>query len=246
MRRFIMIFSLFLMMLSGCAKENASFDLNKSIETQLSYALETSIHDNWYGKRYYSYYKEPSVGRLDANEVSDLFIYDGVRFIMTLNTENVVNEVYYNQVADTYEDETGLTVMANGNGTYLDRSNTEQAYHWQVYEWDDACFVKMWTPCVTYYAFSNERTVPRLLRQMMVITRSVSVHQDEVLADYSKKENLTGTSKTLELFDSIAPESGSIEELFLDSTGTSQGTATDENTENEYHGRIDSDDAVLE
>lgn len=246
MRRCIVISALCVTLLSGCADKSVSFDLSGNIENELSNALESTIHDNWYGKRYYSYYKEPSVGRLDADEVSDLFVYDGARFIMTLNTESVLNNVYYQQTDTGAEDEWNLTVLAKGSGTYLDRANTERDYDWQVYEWNGERLVTMHTEYVIFYAFTNELTVPRLLRQMMIIARSVSVHQDEVLADYSKKENITGTSTTLELFDSIAPVSGSIEELFLDSTSSSSSASTDETAENEYHGRIDSDDAVLE
>jgi hypothetical protein len=191
---------------------------------------------------------EPSVGRIASNEVSNLFMYDNVRFVMNLNVSGIINRKYYEDVVPEMsgnipED----AVIASSVGEYRDFEDQVHEYSLRICKLNDQNFVFLRTGYMDFYSVTDQvNVIPDICGKMLQIAKSVKVNQDVILSAYSKKESIAYEGKTVKLFEDISPENGMIEELFVsgNSAGNSYANGFAEFVEEgqEYHGRIETDE----
>ena len=82
------------LLLSGCKVDHAK--IQNSITDELIKMTENEpIYYTTMEKPLYSYYLPKDVGRISSNELSSLFVKDGVKFIMNFNPNKVVIHDYY-------------------------------------------------------------------------------------------------------------------------------------------------------
>ena len=62
--------------------------LQKSSKTEIA---TTKSHV----KQYYSYYIQPSIGRRESTEISNVFVLNDDEFVMNLNVSSVIKNEYY-------------------------------------------------------------------------------------------------------------------------------------------------------
>lgn len=203
-----MMAALLCCILCGCA--GRTFGLQEKLNTALAAEQSYPVHQPSYNKKYYSYYIEPCVGRLDASASANLFAYDGSRFLMNINVPAVIG---------TQSAQTGVlsAPAASAAGTYTDLSGEEKEFSVQVYADSGRAVTVMRTAYMDFCGIGWMADAPELAGMMLRIARTVQVNQAEVAAEYSGRDLITYEGTTMQLFDYIAPESGSIEELFVDS-----------------------------
>jgi len=176
-----------------------------------------------YNKEYYSYYIEPSIGRLEADTTSNLFVVNGSQVLMRVNVSSVVNEKYYRS-ADSEDDPlASVGVIAESSGTYIDFLGDDYDYVVWLRKLDDRMVVQMNAGYMEFSSITYEEKAIEVASAMLEIARSVKVNKNEVLADYAISETINYVGKQVALFDEMAPESGTLEELFSESrSGTGQ------------------------
>lgn len=212
MKKVFFVLSL-LFVLCGCAKNTNSIQVN--LDQKIEAAMNLPADEPRYNHVYYRYYAEPSIGRIAGNITSNIFAYNGIRFIMNLNVPAIINRNYYTDHEMDFEGLKGLDPMAQTIGTYTDYTGHEHPYEVKLYQLKEEGITLFTSDYVDFYAVNVLADSPDLAYAMMRIARSVSYDEALILNDFSNVEKISNTRKKLELFQNIAPESGVIEELFM-------------------------------
>ena len=197
--------------LCGCAQ--AETDLNRALNTKLAQREAEPVPAPYYHKDFYGYYTEPCVGRISASETGNIFKYENCFIIMNLDVPAILRAEGSEQVSVSFS---GGNEKASVQGTYLDRSEQEHAYSVRISALGDSYYVFLQSDTMQFYAVCPQYTAASAAAQMLKIARSVEVNIPAVVARYQSSNGIEYAGETIELFDSITPENGSIEELFPD------------------------------
>jgi hypothetical protein len=163
----------------------------------------------------YSYYKEPSVGRISSEKTSNVFLMNGTKFAMNLKVSQIINSRYYRTV-ETASLPEGMSELAGFTGTVTDYQNSEHPYTIRLYSLGKEVYTYAESDQIEFFAISGALEALQLAEVMTFMARCVSVDQEMVIEAYSSRQNIDYSRKRLELFQNIAPENGAIEELFED------------------------------
>lgn len=212
MKRLISI--LLCMMITGCTKISGS--LQSRIEEQIAAAANAPIMPANNRKTFYSYYLDPSLGRISSTDTGNVFSLDGVSFVMNLDVAKIVNEKYYpDQSVDHASPAKGETA-AFAEGTVYDAYGNELNYQITVSECGAGLYL-LNGECgyMHFESVCDQNKAPAIAARMITISRSAEIQPSEVLAVYTRREGIDYTGTPVELFEDKAPENGSIEELLV-------------------------------
>lgn len=204
-----------MVLLTGCTL-HPTIDLQKTLEQNIAKVQKEKISLPSNNKPYYSYYIEPSIGRISSNGTSNVLLYDGNPFVMNLNITGLISTKYY-----TFDIEESLPfkkdkIVAKTKDNYVDIKNHEHAFIVNIYQIEDYYMTVFVSDTVDFYAITDLLTSAKISGVMLDIARSVAVKEDAVIADYYNQKTEVYEEEKIKLFDSIAPENGRIEELFDD------------------------------
>lgn len=204
--------------LMGCNPVSGSIE--ERLEQRLEETFSMSIPNAIYSHTYYSYYREPSIGRIRSDYTSNIFSYEGYHFVMNLLVPEIIHQTYYSSLEHGLTDSNGLSIQIEKTGTFSDRFSQEHPYTILVYPIKNLNVVYLCTDSIEFYSVVPEFVVPQIANEMMKIARTVQVDRSKVLADFSSQETIAYEKKKLELFQYVAPENGSVEELFVNNNST--------------------------
>ncbi len=229
MKRFIFgITMLSAVLLMGCVQAEGTYQ--EQLITRIEQAISGATAGPTYSHGIYSYYKEPSIGRVSSEQTSNIFVKDGVRFVMNLNVSAIVNEKYYENSASISTPQ-NMEVLAECTGTFADFMGQEHPFDIQLSRLEDQVFTSMKTDLLEFFSISNELEALQTAETMMRMARTVRVDNEAVIAAYSGRQEIDYVRKRLELFQNVVPENGRIEELF-EGNGNYAGVADDYNGDN--------------
>ena len=211
--------------LCGCAQ--AETDLNRALNTKLAEREAEPVPAPYYHKDYYAYYTEPCVGRISATQTGNIFMYQNSFIIMNLDVPAILRAEGSEQVSVSFS---GGSEKASAHGTFTDRSEQEHPYSVRISELGDSYYVFLQSDTMQFYAVCPQYSAAAIAGEMLKIARTVEVDRAAVTARYQSSNGIEYAGETIELFDSITPENGSIEELFPDPVVPGDFT---QNTENE-------------
>ena len=220
---------------TGCARLSGNYEdeLNRRIER----AVTCSVARPNYTHDIYTYYREPSIGRISSDETSNTFLMDDVKFVMNLRISSIINQKYYTDASDTTSLE-NMEKVAESSGTFNDYDGNEHPFRVTLYRLAENMYVYTVTDQVEFFAIANDLQALQAAEAMVRMARSIRVDQDAVIATYSGRQTIDYTRKRLELFQNIVPENGVIDELF-EGYGSYAGQA-----DGEYFGDNYNDDMV--
>ncbi|MBP3892152.1 MAG: hypothetical protein J6D29_08255 [Solobacterium sp.] len=219
MKKTILILFL-LSCLCGCTKVTST--MQAQLESKLNAMSLLDADAPIYNHRYYLYYKEPMIGKISSDITSNIFTYEGTRFVMNLNVPAIINNRYYPDGSAEIEGLKGLEPAAKHNGVLKDHLGEEHPYEVKIYELGKQEITVFSTDLVDFYAVNAEKNGPHLAGAMYRIARSLTVDKELILADFSNRKTISNVRKKLELFQNIAPESGVIDELFINHDAISE------------------------
>ena len=91
MKRIVCMLLCFCLM--GCSKITGS--LQNRLNTALSEAERAPVNAPNNRKTFYSYYLDPSLGRIYSTETGNVFSRGGRSFVMNLDIASIINDKYY-------------------------------------------------------------------------------------------------------------------------------------------------------
>ena len=211
MRRFLPALLASLLICAGCVNAEGTYQeqLNRRIETAITGATAGPT----FSHGIYSYYKEPSIGRITSEKTSSIFTENGVKFVMNLNVSAIVNAKYYDSIS-TLSMPQGMDVLAESQGTFADYNGEVHPFDITLYKLDNGVFTYIKTDQLEFFSISNELQALQTAETMMRMARTVRVDSDAVISTYSSRQEIDYVRKRLELFQNVVPENGAIEELF--------------------------------
>ncbi len=209
MRKFWIVLSI--LMLCGCSANPATLDtaltqkINKVIQQP---AL--CIADNH--KTLFSYYAEPSVGRMESTMTSNVFLVDGIEVVMNLDISTVINSKYYPDVLMNPKANGDEIVFISG---LLDACDGNQYdYAVSVYLLNNGKFyVDVQTHYVNFYSTVDYVMIDDVVVSMLKIARSVEVNESEIISYYSSKPTDEHQREKIDLFQQEIAENGRLDEL---------------------------------
>ncbi len=205
------------LLLSGCKVDHVK--IQDGITNELIKMTEYEpIYYTTMEKPLYSYYLPKDVGRISSNELSSLFVKDGIKFIMNFNPNKVViHDYYYKDKVVTAEE---LTVNEESN-LYYDATGTfkgsDKRYHYYdvkvTHLKDNNYLLKLDMSYVNYLAVVKPVEIKPLMKSMFTIAKSIHFDADYVVSEYSLKSTSESVKVSLEEFNEELPESGLLSDL---------------------------------
>ncbi len=213
MKRLLLITLTFLLI--GCTKATGTLSSQLPELLKKTAAMPYGIPDNQ--KYLYSYYIEPSIGRVQSKETSNVFLKHGTQFVMNLNVFNIVNQEYYpeqNTIQQAMNNEQYLILKIED--TYTDYKQQSYPYVCYIYQVNNQFSAEFISPTTTFYCIGTEGQLLSIVPEMLKIARTIEVNKPEVLARYSFRELKKSEKEMLEYFDVAIPESGRVDEMISD------------------------------
>ena len=220
--KYTSIILVMLLFLTGCTKMTQDF--NADISNKINEVATEKSSSPYYNHKYYSYNIESYIGRISSDKTSNVFSYNGTKFIMNLNIPSILGEdTNLNLVKDS---------IYESNGEYIDYNNVAHRYNISVYDIEADYMITTNTDYVTFYSVCSKNEIASLCAEMLTIAKTVKINLDLIKNDYSDRDTIVYHREQLELFKNIVPENGAIDELFesnhiTDNTDTSEGDGID-------------------
>ncbi len=212
MRR-ILCFLLFACVLlsAGCVKAEGT--VQQQLSDRVAAAQAKPAMQPSFSHGLYSYYKEPSIGRISSQQTSNVFRMNDAKFVMNLKVSQIINSRYYRSVQTGSLPE-GMKLIAQYEGTILDYRSREHPFAIRLYELENEVYTYAESDLLEFFAISSVLEALQMAEVMTYIARCTDVDSAAVVETYSSRRNIDYSRKRLELFQNIAPENGAIEELF--------------------------------
>lgn len=214
-------FTLMIFLLAGCAEPSGS--LGASLDQRIDEAAVQTVSVSNNRKQFYSYYIDPSIGKVGSTTTGNIFSCDGSLFVMNLDVPGIINAKYYPDAAANEVDLSFAETCAEKEGTCTDSSGNEIPYSVSVSKLESGQFITV-VRCnhMMLYGICDEAYAASLAARMLLISRSVTVNTEEVLLAYCDQESIDYIGTPVQLFEEIPPENGSIQELLTDYPGTQE------------------------
>ena len=217
----IIIF-LLVILLSGCM---ARGDLKGELDAVFSSDGEAqTIRRNNYSK-FVDYYVPSDTGELEGTKLSSNFVYNESHFVMDVNVSGIINDRYYKNVRLTDEgffDDSKKVYTRQS--TYIDSDGDSHEYIYEVYEYDDRYLSYFASKELVFYGYATGSDIVNLSSRILLMAKGASVRENDVIASYSSRNEIDYEKKQINLFETIMPVNGNVNDFLIDreDTGTSQ------------------------
>lgn len=205
------------LLLSGCKVDHLKIqnDITNELNKMTNYE---PIYYTTMEKPLYSYYLPKDVGRISSNELSSLFVKDGVKFIMNFNPNKIVIHDYYYKDKIVSSEELKINEESD---LYYDASGTfkgsDKRYHYYdikvVHLRDNNYLLKLDMSYVNYLAVVKPVEIKPLIKSMFTMAKSIHFDADYVVNEYSLQSTSESVKVSLEEFNEELPESGLLSDL---------------------------------
>lgn len=201
------------LILAGCADLNSmSADLDKVFADDQS---EKMIRINNYTD-YVDYYLPSDAFELAADALALKVAYGSSSFIMDVNIAGIVNARYYPEAL--FADEgffDPARLLYDRNGIYRDIDGNDKTYQYRVYSYDDRYLSCFYSRDLLFYGYASAEDIVPLSSRILIMAKSARVKEDAVIAAYSSKDVIDYEKKQVNMFETVMPVNGNINEFLL-------------------------------
>ena len=200
--------------LLGCT--NYPEDLNGLLNQKIEYVFTLPVDKPIYNHKYYSYYLEPSVGRITSSQTSNTFNYMNHPFVLNLNVSGIIrSSIYPNDLVEGLK-LSELPLIAQNEGEYSNYDEEIHPYTVNLYQIHNGVLVLFHSDTIDFYSICDKYTAVEMVQVMMRIARSIHIDRELVVSTFSRQQVISNKKEAIQLFQNLAPESGVIEQLFVD------------------------------
>lgn len=219
MKRFVIVIAIFL--LSACSYNG---DIKNGLDKLFIDAASENfkVRNNNYSE-YIDYYLPSDVYEEDSNKIAFVFNYNKCKFVMNLNIAGIINNKYYTNNLNYDEgffDSNKL--FYSYEGIYKDLDNADNKFIYNVYEYNDKYYCLFSSNSVIIYAYSNKYDIVDLSSRIILITRSADIKNEEIINNYSSKDVVDYQKKQVDLFETVLPVNGRIDDMMLDNKNSDE------------------------
>ena len=200
-----------LVVLTGCSDVTLS-----SLNSQLRAALERSsaiqlTATNNIQKNLYSFYLPPHMGRVQSTDTASILRVNNVNILMNLDVIDVIADTYYATKNVFKRLVAQSQSVVSFDGTLTTTQQKTIAYKVTVIDiGNNEVLLTLESGYFILTAIAPIAETSSILEDMVLLVRSARVDKDQVLVNYSTRESIDYQQETIDLFEQIAPESGSV------------------------------------
>lgn len=211
MKRLILL--VLVLLLCGCSvsTSNVTYELDKL-------CAETMNSVYYYSNNYtdiMEYYIPSDLQEMDANDYSVQFAYEDSKVVMNVNIAGVIANRYYEYSNDRESLFDPGKLFYSNEGTYTDSDQKAFSYKLNVYTYGDNYLIEFSSKNLKIYGYTNLSDLVPLCSRIFVLAKGAYVREDVIIANYSSKEVIDYHKKQVDLFESILPVNGRIDELLV-------------------------------
>ena len=209
-----LLFFLLCLILVGCANNK---DYVSSLDEVFSSAEKPMIiRANNYGN-YYDYYIPSDTSEFNSGPLYSLLEYDNSRFLMDVNIAGIVSQRYYpdNTLAEEGFFDDSKQVYEK-RGVYVNSEDDTLDYIYKLFQYEDCYLACLRSRDLIFYAYISEDDIVPVTSRMLLMAKGVHVKEEEVIADYSLKDVIDYEKKQVNLFETIMPVNGNINDFMVD------------------------------
>ena len=136
---------------------------------------------------------------------------------MDVNISGIINDRYYEDLPlaeEGFFDDSRL--FYTKEGTYKDYEGNDKEYIFRIYEYDEDYLLHFLTKDLIFYAYGEEKDLIPVTSRIYLIARGAEVRSSAVLADFSTIDVIDYHKKQVNLFETIMPVNGSINDFMLE------------------------------
>ena len=207
------ILLLLCMILCGCMETEDLED--KLPDAFASEKDELSIHRNNYTD-YIDYYLPSDMQEYDCNEISHVFVFNRSKIIMDVNISGIINAKYYSDIVvndEGFFDPDKL--FFSRESSFRKNDETEHLYLCKIYSYEESYLLYFVCEDAIFYAYTNREDLLPLSSRILLIAKSLNVDNDDIIADFSFKDVIDYQKKQVNLFETIMPVNGNINEFLI-------------------------------
>ena len=211
MKRRILFLLLIVLSLSACSKvtkENLMVNLKSASIDAESLPVNTSANIR---KGLYSFYLPPHIGRKSSTVTSSILTSNNINILMNLDVIDVISDSYYDNSKTLKSMLAATENVMTFSGIFLNSKNEPVPYLVSVLELaENKIMLTLEGGYFMFVAITPIALSSDILTNMIQIARTCSVDSAAVLLSYSTRESIDYKKETLDMFNQIAPESGTI------------------------------------
>lgn len=213
------IILLICILLCGCSNIH---DIDNELDNVFVSAEVKQYRANNYTD-YIEYYLPSDINEEASESLSYVFSSYDYRFIMNVNVSGVINQKYYSD--NKLQDEGFFNeeyVTYTHAGSLINLNDEKINYIFKVYNYDSQYLAYMITDEVIMYGKTNKDKLVLLAEKMLQMATANNVNNDKIIADFSSKDVIDYQKSTVNLFESVFPKDGRVEDFLIDSTEVSE------------------------
>ncbi len=165
---------------------------------------------------YIDYYLPSDTSELEGGKLSDSFTYHNSTFIMDVNISGIINEKYY--PSEQFSDEGFFDrnkLQYSRQGTYVDADGESHEYLYRVYRYDEKYLTYFVSRDLIFYGYASEDDLVGLSSRILLMAKGAEVRHNDVVANYSLRDEIDYEKKQINLFETIMPVNGNVNEFMI-------------------------------
>jgi len=210
---------LILLVLCGCSS-------NLGIKDRLDVIFKTDQDEVVFRKNNYSdyidYYLPSDIFEVDADLLSSTYSYNDAKLVVNINVAGIIASKYY---PDVYLADEGFfdnsKLVYRKDGYFLNDSEELREYKYRVYNVDDTYLTYLISDNLIMYGYCDEKDLEGLSSRMLLMAKAADVKENDIVSMYSTKDTIDFEKKPVNLFETILPVNGNINDFLIDKEDSS-------------------------
>ena len=169
--------------------------------------------------QYVNYYLPSDVQEESANSLSYIFTYNHSKIIMDVNVSGIINSKYYEKYAindEGFFDKNKMIYSHEGN--YSNSKEKMIPYFYHVYNHNDDYLAYFVSQELIFYVYTNMEDLIPVTSRILLIAKGANIANDDIIYRYSSKDVIDYQKKQVNLFETIMPVNGNINEFLIGTT----------------------------
>ena len=166
---------------------------------------------------YVNYYLPSDTQEFSNDYLSHTFIYNNSKIIMDINVSGIINSKYYTDYLITNEgffDENKLFYYYEG--VYRNIADKDIKFFYRVYRHNNEYLGYFVSEEVIFYTYTNNEDLLPVSSRILLMAKGLAVNREDIISNYSSKEVVDYQKKQVNLFETIMPVNGVVNEFLLE------------------------------
>ena len=199
--------------MGGCASKT---DIQNSLDAVFSEDTGTRFFRKNNYSNYIDYYVPSDTFEVKVDALSSSYEYSNARIVMNINVSGIIAAKYYPE--KVFNDEgifDSSRLVYERTGEYLNSDEEYNPYRYQVYEYEDRYLAYFLSRDLVLYGYCDGYDLTGLSSKILTIVKSADVKRDDVAASFSSKDVIDYEKKQVNLFETIMPVNGNINDFLI-------------------------------